>query len=141
MYLCSYLSIYLAIYLPIYLSIYLSIYLPIYLSIYLSLYIQEELTHFGLTVLANFTLEVSRYFGKKTIEDKSIKFTKIFRLYKVFICPKMFWYPQIIYYQHVIKAFFPLLQTFPTSLPTLYQFSIKKISSVLIFWSSGMHQL
>ena len=79
----------------------------------------EELTHFGLRVLINFSLEIPKHFELKNYTRKIDKIQRDFALQQAFICPKMFQYLQIIYCWYVLKVFLPLLPIFPQTLPQL----------------------
>ena len=79
----------------------------------------EELTHFGLRVLINFSLEIPKHFGLKNHTRKIDKIQRYFALQQAFICPKMFQYLQIIYCWYILKTILPLLPIFPLTLPQL----------------------
>ena len=48
----------------------------------------EELTHFGLRVLINFSLEIPKHFGLKNHTRKIDKIQRDFALQQAFICTK-----------------------------------------------------
>ena len=77
--------------------------------------LQDKSTYFGLRVLTNFDLGVSKHCVPKNHTKKSEKFIKIFKLYQVFM--HNFWsqnvpMPPIVHYWLILKVFCLLLTLF-----------------------------
>ena len=115
-------SHYVYIYICIYIIYIYNIYLYIYIYIY---WLQEELIHFGQRIFTNFDLDVWKHFGLKNHTRKVGKIRhhislghNISQNISLYISQNVAILPNHIL-QRTLKAFLPLLSTFPI---TLFQF-------------------